>query len=73
MAVAKVKKNEQWRSDYMKELFIYEDYKREGRAEGREEGKINQLVELVKDGLLKLSDAVARANMTEEEFKKLME
>lgn len=38
------------------------------REEGRAEGKINALVELVKDGLLKLEDAAKRLNMTPEEL-----
>ncbi len=37
-AVEEVKCNEKWRSEYMKELLIFDDYKREGREEGIEEG-----------------------------------
>ena len=37
-AVEDVKCNEKWRSEYMKELLIFDDYKREGREEGLEEG-----------------------------------
>ena len=38
VAVQSAKSNEQWRSQYMKERLIYQDYKMEGREEGREEG-----------------------------------
>ena len=40
----------------------------EGRAEGRAEGKLETLLGLVKDGILTLTDATKRVNMTEEEF-----
>ncbi len=44
----------------------------EGRAEGiqvgEENGKLKMLFDLVKDGIIPLSDAVRRANMTEAEF-----
>ena len=38
IAVQAAKGNEQWRSQYMKERLIYQDYKMEGREEGFEEG-----------------------------------
>lgn len=38
------------------------------REEGREEGKKNTLIELVKDGILKLEDAAKRLNMKPEEL-----
>lgn len=37
-AVGKARKNEMWRSEYMKELLHDDDVKEEGRAEGRIEG-----------------------------------
>ena len=37
-AVEEVKCNEKWRSEYMKELLIFDDYKREGQEEGIEQG-----------------------------------
>ena len=39
-----------------------------GRAEGEAEGITRTLFSLVKDGILTMSDAARRANMTEEEF-----
>ena len=42
--------------------------KSQGRAEGRAEGKLETLLGLVKDGVLTLTDAAKRVNMTEEEF-----
>ncbi len=41
----------------------------EGLAEGMSKGKLKMLAELVKDGVLTLSDAAERANMTVSEFK----
>ena len=40
----------------------------EVREEGREEGRILVLDSLVKDGVLTLTDAAKRANMTPAEF-----
>ena len=43
----------------------------EGRAEGRVEGFLKALTELVRDGILSVSDAAKRANMSSVEFEKL--
>lgn len=45
-----------------------EEGRKEGRAEGMAEGFLNALISLVKDGILTLSDAAKRANMTVAEF-----
>lgn len=42
-------------------------------AKGRAEGVMTTLIQLVRDGLLELSVAAERANVSEEEFKVLME
>ncbi|MCH5194032.1 MAG: Rpn family recombination-promoting nuclease/putative transposase [Oscillospiraceae bacterium] len=47
-----------------------EGIKNDARAEGVEEGVMKTLIGLVKDGILTLADAAARANMTVPEFKK---
>ncbi|MCD8121427.1 MAG: PD-(D/E)XK nuclease family transposase [Clostridiales bacterium] len=39
-----------------------------GREEGREEGVLDTLITLVRDGLISVKDAAARANLTEEVF-----
>lgn len=44
------------------------EQREEGRAEGKIEGILTTLLELVKDNILTLSDAAKRANMTVEEF-----
>ena len=44
----------------------------EGKAEGERLGMINTLVQLVRDGLISLSVAAERAQMTPEEFQKQM-
>ena len=41
-----------------------------GRMEGRQEGTINTLISLVKDGILSLDEAAIRAGMSAKEFKK---
>ena len=41
-------------------------------AEGKAEGRLNQLIELVQSGLLTVNQAASVAKMSEEEFKKLM-
>lgn len=40
-AVCEARKNEEWRSRYMKERLILQDAKEEGREEGREEERKN--------------------------------
>ena len=46
---------------------------REGRKEGISIGEIGMLVQLVRDGDLKLERAAEKAKMTVEQFKKVME
>ena len=67
-AVTHIKMNEQWRSSYMKERFIYEDY----RQAGREEGRISQLLELVQDGFISIADAAKKSKLTEEGLRELI-
>ena len=43
----------------------------EGRREGVAKGRVSQLCDLVKKGLLSLSVAAREAGMTEEAFKKI--
>ena len=45
-----------------------EEGRKEGREEGHREGFIGALVGLVKDGILSMQDAAARANMSVSEF-----
>ena len=45
----------------------------EGRAEGRAEGVLSSLVSLVKDGLISVSEAAKRADMSEEGFKRYLD
>ena len=47
----------------------YEEGRAEGRAEGIEKGKFDMLVSLVKDGLLSLSDAAKRADLSTDDFR----
>lgn len=46
--------------------------KAKGMKEGEEKGRIDTLVQLVRDGLLSLSEAAKRANKNEDEFAKLL-
>ena len=43
--VGRAWKNEEWRSEYMKELLHDDDVREEGRAEGRAEGKVEGRIE----------------------------
>ena len=47
-----------------------EEMRAESRAEGEAKGILKTLVSLVKDGILTLSEAAKRANMTVEDFEK---
>ena len=47
---------------------VFAQQRDEGRAEGKAEGALEMLIGLVKDGLVSLSDAAKRMNMTTEEF-----
>lgn len=50
-AVDRARKNEAWRSQYMKELLHDDDVREEGRAEGREEGREEGRIEGIQKGL----------------------
>ena len=45
----------------------------EGKEEGRAEGVLSSLVSLVKDGLISVSEAAKRADMSEEGFKRYLD
>ena len=45
----------------------------EGREQGRVEGTLKTLLDLVRDGLLKLEEAAPRANMSESAFMEQLE
>ena len=46
--------------------------RKEGREEGRTEGRREVLISLVSDGLLALSEAAKRANLSEAEFQAML-
>ena len=52
------------------EVATMELFKEEGRAEGRAEGALKMLCNLVKQGLLSPENAAKQANMTVAEFEK---
>ena len=56
-----------------KEEEVMNGLKEEAMAEGIQKGIISTLCSLVADKLLSLSDASKRANVSEDEFVKLME
>lgn len=70
-AVEEARNKEEWRLEYMTLLMRDQENIEKGRAEGRAEGMIATLIELVKDGILTVADA-KRANLTETEMKKLL-
>lgn len=71
--VKKARMNKEWRVEYMKTYFHDIDVRDEGIEQGIEQGKLIQLVELVKDGTLTFEKAVMKSKISEEEFTKLME
>ena len=58
----KAKEKEEWRSEYM--TLLMRD------KEKFNEGKLETLISLVKDGVLDLAEAIKRSGLTEDEFKK---
>ena len=52
---------------------IWEDGIEKGKEEGIEKGRVTMVLELLGDGLLTITDAALRLNITEEEVKKLLE
>ena len=60
-----------------REVFVVCNLSQGVKAEGREEGinigEMRMLVQLVRDGDLKIERAAEKANMTVEQFKKVME
>lgn len=68
-AVKEIKSTEGGDSSMSK---LMEDLLAEGKAEGILEGKLNQLIELVQQGLLQITDAAKVSGMPVEEFKKLL-
>lgn len=53
-------------------LYGEEIGEKRGEKRGEKQGVIKTLTSLVKDGLLSLQEAARRADMPEEEFKKLI-
>lgn len=71
-AVQSAKRNEKWRSQYMKERLIYQDYKMEGREEGREEG-LEEGISIGREEGIRIGheQAEARIKELEEELKQI--
>ena len=68
--------NKEWRVEYMKTYFhdidVRDEGREEGMAQGIEQGKIIQLIELVRDGDLAIEVAIRKSNLSEEEFMKYL-
>ncbi|MCR4901353.1 MAG: hypothetical protein K6A23_00725 [Butyrivibrio sp.] len=67
--VVKARNKEEWRAEYM--TLLQRD--REKFEEGKAEGKTNELVSLVEEGLLDIEIAAKRLNITVDEFEKLID
>ena len=75
-AVKKARDHVEWRTEYMSLQLKFYDIWDEARDEGLEagleagriEGKLQQLFELVHDGLISIDDAVIRTELTKKEF-----
>ena len=68
--VTEVKQSEEWEAIKMN---ILEIGIAKGKEEGIKEGLMRTLIELVKDNLLSVKEAAKRADMSQEEFEKLLE
>ena len=68
--VSEVKQSEEWEET---KVSIYKVGLENGRVEGRKEGSLHMLFQLVKKGRLSQSEAAEEAGLTEEEFLKKME
>ena len=63
--VSEVKQSEEWEET---RLSIYEIGLENGRLEGRQEGILQTLFQLVQEGILSIADGAVRARLTENEF-----
>lgn len=68
--VSEVKQSEEWEEV---RVSIYKIGLENGRVEGRQEGSLQMLLQLVKKGRLSQSEAAKEAGLTEEDFLKRME
>ncbi len=68
--VRQVRSNEKWRVEYMTLQMKYNEIREEGKAEGRAEGVIATLYNLIQDGILTVEEAASRAGMSVADFLK---
>lgn len=66
--VFKARQNKEWMVEYMKS-YVWE---MDARNEGREEGRLIQLVELVREGDISIEKAIEKSKLSEAEFKEYM-
>lgn len=75
-AVIRARKNEEWRSEYMKELLHDDDVRAEGRAEGEARGKANGAIGMCKELGLSFEETAKRIRekfrLSEEEVQRDM-
>ena len=71
-AIEKGRKNEIWRSQYMKEMTIIMDAKEEGREEGREDERISQISNMLSRGKT-IDEIVDFCNYPYDQVKKVAE
>ena len=68
MAVQKARRNEEWRSEYMKELLHDDDVRRDAIAEGRTEERVSAVQKLLAKGFA--MEFIQSLDYSEEEIKK---
>ena len=61
--------DEKWWGEYMKSV----TWEMDARYEGHQEGVLDTLIALVKDGIIDITEAAKRANISEDEFMTMME
>ena len=70
--VYRARNKEEWRREYMTLLQRDREKFAEGKAEGMIEGKMEELVALVNDGIISLEVAAKRADMSVDKFEEMM-
>ena len=66
--INRIRNDKNWWETYMKTVVHDMDVRFEGIEIGRKEGILQNLISLVQDGILTVSEAAKRAGMSEEEF-----
>jgi len=67
--ILQLRNDEKWWGEYMKSV----TWEMDARYEGHQEGVLDTLIALVKDGIIDITEAAKRANISEDEFMTMIE